>query len=50
MCLQQESDKDEGLRKRLKRGIQWKKVAPTRAVKKRTFNKNTSEAKGVKQD
>ena len=40
----------ERQRRRPKRSIQRKKVAPTRAAKKRTFKKNTSEAKGLKQD
>ena len=46
MCLQQENDKEEGL----KEASNEKKRAPTRAAKKRTFKKNTSEAKGLKQD
>ena len=50
MCLQQQNQKEEGLRKRLKRSIQRKKVAPTSAVKKRNFKKNSSEAKGLKQE
>ena len=50
MCLQQENDKEEDLRKRLKRSIQRKQVAPTNSVKKRTFKKNISEANGLKED
>ena len=34
----------------LKKSIKSKKVAPTSALKKRTFKKNSSEAKGLKQD